>query len=116
MNMPVIQAAFDGWFSPITLLKITQINNYGHNTSTYLAINFDGTIQPFKPRQLDVKAEGQRFWKWWMIHTQTQLALTKGDKVIYNNVRMKLMESLDYSLNGYFEYHLVEDFQDGVDI
>lgn len=116
MSQPFIQVAFSGWFSPITVLKIKQQNNYGHNLPITTPINFEGAVQPSKAQKLQVKSEGQRFWKWWMIHSRTNLQLKKGDKLIYNGIRMKMMESWDYSLNGFYYYDLVEDYQDGVEL
>lgn len=114
MNMPVIQTAFVGWMNPITLIKVSQtVNNDGNVIDTESPINFVGTIQPLMPTKLIVSPSGQRFWAWLMIHTPYELGavIDDNDLLKYKNKKYKVMLTNDYQLNGYFEYHLVEEYQ-----
>lgn len=113
MNMPVIQSAFIGWMKSITLLKITQSNDdNGITVDTQIPIVFMGTIQPYKPAALEVKASGERSWNWLQIHTPYKLStqLNNNDLIKYSGVNYKIMMNNDYQINGYYEYHLVEDY------
>ncbi len=112
--MPVIQDAFTGWTQSITLIKITQaVDNNGVLVNTQTPINFEGTIQPLMPQKMVVSAQGERFWSWLQIHTPYQLGkvVNDNDLISYSGKNYKVMLLNDYSINGYYEYHLVEDYQ-----
>jgi hypothetical protein len=112
-GMPKMRAAFRGWTSRITLLKHRETVVDGFVKRQEVAIYFYGTIQPLDPRSLALKPEGQRSWSWLQIHCQVRATtLIPGDRVTWNNDVYKVMDQIDYSLNGYMEYHLVRDFQD----
>lgn len=111
-GMPQISAAFAGWMTNISLLKHTESVVNGFVKSTQNTILFYGTIQPLSPRSLALKPEGQRSWTWLQIHARAlSLNLIPGDKITWSGDIYKVMELLDYSLNGFVEYHLVKDFQ-----
>lgn len=114
MNMPYIQSAFNGWQTRINLIKIAQsVDNDGLIIQSESPITFMGIIQPLKPTELQVSSSGQRRWSWYQIHTQYQLhlVLQPNDLIRYKNVNYKVMLQNDYSLDGYLEYHLIEDYQ-----
>ena len=113
--MPQMDTTLNNWEQPIKLVKIAQsIVDYQavNNESIYF---FQGTIQPLSPKELIVKPISERSWEWLQIHTKIniikQYNLTTNDRIIYNNKRYKIMLQNDYSLNGYYEFHLVEEFQ-----
>jgi len=110
-NMPQMSAAFAGWFSPITIVKITQTIINGFNTDTRKTIKFNGIIQPLKPTDLKQYPDGQRDWSWLQIHCQGRsIDLATNDKILYNGQQYKIMRINDYSLNNYIELHAVQDF------
>jgi hypothetical protein len=77
-------------------------------------MNFMGTWQPLSAEKIALKPEGERSWKWIQLHCRNGLKnLETNDLVIRDGekTRYKVMERLDYSLSGFIEYHLVEDFQ-----
>lgn len=113
MGMPVIQSAFIGWEVPITLLRVTTVIVEGDAVITESPINFLGMQQPLMPKKLVVSSKGQRFWSWLMIHTKYRLGsvIDDNDRIKYNGKQFKVMLTNDYTLNGYLEYHLVEDYQ-----
>lgn len=112
-GMPQMQAAFAGWTIRITLQKVTQINTNGFITdSEPQNISFMGVIQPLSPRVIALKPDGQRSWTWLQIHvTSGPLDLTDNDRITYNQKQFKIMGKWDYRLDGYIEYHAVEDYQ-----
>lgn len=110
--MPQVSAAFSGWNSLITIVRITQTIVDGFPVDTENFIYFKGVIQPFSPRQLMLKPEGERAWTWLQIHCVAgKDNIEPNDKILYNGQRYKVMANNDYSLNGYTEYHAVLDFQ-----
>lgn len=112
MTIPKIQDAFTGWETDITLVTISQvIDDRGISIDTETPINFRGVIQPLSPEQLKVKPEGKRSWNSWQVHTHIDLNLSTGDKVIYLGKSYEVEALLDYSLNNYYEYHLLKDYE-----
>lgn len=112
-GMPNVSAALRGWTMPITMKRITQILVNGFTQDIFENINFDGVIQPLNPSAVALKPEGERTWNWLQVHCFSgapNIGLT--DLVEYNGVRYKVMAQNDYTLNGFVEYHIVQDFTD----
>lgn len=110
-QFPVIQVAFNGWEYPITLKKITQTNTDFETVNTEEIIYFTGVIQPFNAQQLMIKPIGERSWQWFMIHTRIQIALETNDQITFNDENYKVMEQTPFNLNGYYEYHIIKNYQ-----
>ena len=113
MSMPQVDDAFIDWMTPITLKKVIQtVDSKGEVTVVEVPVTFQGVIQPLMPTKMTVTPDGNRFWAWFMIHTPVALgkALDDNDVVNYNGKNYKVMLQNDYSLNSYYEYHLVEDY------
>ncbi len=110
-GMPQMSSTLSGWEVPLELVKITQSMDEGDVIHTEEKIKFKGVWQPLKNEELALKPEGQRSWQWIWIHAVAgTLNLSTADKVIFNNRRYKVVQTKDYSLNGFIEYQLVEDF------
>lgn len=111
-GMPQMTRAFGGWQSKITMARRKQTILNGLVTNVDTPFSFQGTVQPLSARQIALKPEGQRAFTWLQVHCFSSNAnLSTNDRVIYNKAAYKVMALKDYSLNGYIEYHLVEDFQ-----
>jgi hypothetical protein len=112
-SMPQMEAAFSGWFSTITLTRITQVvNGDGYIQENEENINFQGTIQPLSPEELMLKPDGQRSFEWLQIHCLAgSLNLKTNDQIVYNTRIYKVMSVKDYSLNNYIQYDILEDYQ-----
>jgi hypothetical protein len=107
-----MKVALLGWQSPITYKKITQTIVNGFVTDTATIVTFDGVVQPLSAEKINLKPEGQRSWQWLQIHCKNGINdLKTNDKITYNEKAYKVMEVLDYSNNGFVEYHVVKDFQ-----
>jgi hypothetical protein len=101
-----------GWQSVITLVKITQTNTSGVITNNETEYSFKGTVQPLSTDQIQLKPEGQRSFEWLQVHCYAgDLDLATNDRVVYADRRYKVQGVRDYSLNGYIEYHLIQDYQ-----
>lgn len=110
MPLPIVSTALDGWESPITISTIVQTIVDGRVSEVITNSSFQGVIQAFSPEMLSVKPLGERSWVWLQIHTKTNLVAGTNDRIIYNGKTFKIMEKYDRALNGYYEYHLVEDY------
>jgi hypothetical protein len=111
MPIPKIRTALSGWQSPITLIKITQTNVDGDITDSETEITFQGVVQPLTPEALKIKPLEERSWEWLMIHTKTGAEISTNDLIGYNGKKYKVMFENDYVLNGYYEYHLVKNYE-----
>lgn len=111
-GMPQMGLAFTNWFNDISLVKITTTIDDYEAVNSEEVITFKGVIQPLQPEALKLKPEEQRSWNWLQIHCLPDVILKTGDKILYNDVRFKVMAYKNYKLNNYIEYHLVEDYTD----
>ena len=110
LNLPSMATTLLGWFQAITvgLITKTTVNNRTIETS----VNYDtrGVVQPFSPEQLEIKSEGERSWKWFMLHCQPSLVLQTDDIITIRNVRYRVMGKLGFDAYGYIQYELVDDY------
>lgn len=112
-GMPQMRAAFSGWFKPITLVRVTDVNTNGFITKQETMFTFKGTVQPLSAEEIQLKPEGQRAFQWLQIHAlKSPNNLLVDDRIVFNGVRYKIMQIRDYSLNNYIEYHAIWDYQD----
>lgn len=113
MSMPKITSAFNGWQDRIVLLRHSEtVDANGFVDDTAQPLSFYGTIQPLKPREIELKPEGQRSFTWLQIHCQTNATtLIPGDSIKWKGQLYKVMARIDYSLNGYVEYHIIKNYQ-----
>lgn len=113
-GMPQMNNTLNGWEVPLTLVKVIQNVVDGDLVTTELVIDFKGVWQPLSAEQLNLLPEGQRSWENVWIHAKSsQLNLETADKVIFKNRRYKITQKKDYGLNGFVEYMLIRDFEEG---
>ena len=109
-GMPNMSGTLAGWLQNLTFGVVTKtIVNY-EVKEVYVAIPFRGVWQPLETRKLMMKPEGQRSLTWIQCHATTDIGLKNDDIVRFRGVQYRVMAQWDYSLNGYYEYHLVEDY------
>ncbi len=66
---------------------------------------------PFTDRQLMLKPEGERAWSWFIMIAEPGIILEVDDVAEWNGKPTRVMRLKDYSLNGFLEYHLVQDWE-----
>ena len=111
MGLPKIKIALNGWEYNIILNKVTSSFVDYQKVDTLEQISFKGVIQPLTSEDLKLKPLESRSWEWLMIHTKTFNELETGDLVEYKGKKFKVMMKKDYDLNGYYEYHLVKNYE-----
>jgi hypothetical protein len=76
-------------------------------SATPIILWFEGSLQPLHNKELLIKPEGERKWKWWSLFTDINLdvdtIITDRDGKIY-----RVMASSDWSQAGYQQYQLTE--------
>ena len=73
-------------------------------------VHFRGVVAPLSARQLEIKAEGQRAWRWFEIHTTAELDLKPDDIVTWKCKQYRVMAAHDWSDYGYWRYEIAEQF------
>lgn len=109
-TLPNMSGTLTDYFQSITFTKIVKTTVDFQLVEVENPITFQGVVQPFKARELSMKPEGQRKWKWQTIHALPGVPLSVDDVVVYGGLRYRIMQSNDYSRYGYVEYHAVEDY------
>lgn len=109
-NLPDVSDALLDWFQNMTFDLITKTITDYDLTETATTVSTKGVRQPFSAQQLSIKPEGQRAWKWETLHCLPNVKLNPDDIVVFNGVRYRVMEKLDYSEYGYLEYHIIQDY------
>jgi hypothetical protein len=110
-TLPNMGATLEGWFQKIVIGLITKLTVNNRTEETQVLIETLGTIQPLSAEQLEIKPEGQRSWKWYMLHCQPSLSLATDDTAIIKGSRYRVMGRFGYDDYGYVQYELVKDFE-----
>ncbi len=110
-TVPDVSGALRDWFQPLTFTLIAKSVVGFQEVETQTVVSFQGSIQPFTPRELLMKPEGERAWTWMTLHAFPVLKLEVDDIVIYNGVQTRVMSLQDWSLNGYLIYEICQDWQ-----
>lgn len=110
-SVPQMGQTLDQWLQPLTVGIVTKTIKNFQSVETMVQYTFRGVWQVFTARQLMLKPEGQRAWSWYMIHTQTDLVLKVDDVFEYKGKQYRVMLKKNYSLYGYFEYDVVQDWE-----
>lgn len=111
-GVPQMNGAFSGWTFPVTFTKLTTTLVDFEAVSTSEAILFNGVIQPLKDTKIAMKPERQRAWNWQEVHAPASIKFAIGDKLLYEDVRYKVMAFKGYFAYGFVIYHLAEDYED----
>ena len=109
-TVPDVGMAMRDWFQPMVFTRVVKQTVGFQDVETEEPINFEGVIQVFTPRQLLLKPEGQRAWTWLWLHADPSLTLNVDEIVSYLGVSTRIMARKDYTIYGYVEYHLVQDW------
>lgn len=107
---PNMASSLMGYFQPMVFNSVAKSVEGFQLEEVGNPIYFRGTWQPLTERQLMLKPEGQRAWTWFLLHSDTALVLNVDDVVIWNGKQTRVMGRKDFSLYGYVEYSLVQDW------
>lgn len=108
MTFPNVAEAFSGWTDAIQFSVIKKnIADFEVIESSLDVITFEGQLEPLKPREVMIKPEGQRAWKWWTLWTTSELAL---DNVVQDDggKQYRVMSIQDWRNAEYFQYELAQ--------
>lgn len=109
--LPSVSETIQGWFRPLELVFVkSAIENMVTKTSRE-TFTIAGVIQPFTNQELKLKSEGERKWKWKLLHTTPEVALNPGENFNIKGTPYRVMGKADWSDYGTNVYELVEDYR-----
>lgn len=108
---PSMRGTVIGWFKPITMIFLTTTVTDGQSKATERELKTSGMIQAGDPENLEMKAEGERSWEWFVLHTLPNAQMQTDDRVSLAGVKYRVMNRTDWSTNGFMRYDLIKDFQ-----
>lgn len=109
-TLPNMESTLLNYFQKLTFTTITKTTVNFEVVETETSVSFMGVRQPFSPQMLLMKPEGERSWKWEMIHSTPDLVLVVDDRITFGSVKYRVMQRLDYTEYGYLEYHIIADY------
>jgi hypothetical protein len=112
-TVPEVGDALLGFLEPVTFSIITKRQDPRTFEVTEVARSVAtlASIQPLKVRELAIKPEGERRWKWLKIYALPDLILQPKDVVAVNGEKFRVMGVKDWAAKGYMYYEIVSDFQ-----
>lgn len=110
-TVPDMSGALTDYYQRLVFEKLQKTVSGFEVVENPTIIVFRGMIQEEKPRELQMKPEGQRAWTWFRMHTDLAVTLEVDEVVIWNGVQTRVMSKGDYSIYGYMTYELVQDWQ-----
>jgi hypothetical protein len=108
--VPQVQGAMLNYFQNMQFVVVEKSVEGFQNAEVGTEINFRGVFQPAGPRVLQMKPEGQRTWKWFIVHSNRELPLQPDDVIDYKGVQYRVKSDKNYALYGYYEYEIIEDW------
>lgn len=112
-SVPDVSGALFDRFQPMVFSKVTKTNEAFQAVEVGDPIHFQGNWQPFHPRDLLMKPEGQRRWKFFWCHSLIALPLEPDDVVMFRNTQYRIMGTNQTGLYGYYEYECCQDWVGG---
>lgn len=109
-SVPDVSGALQNYFQKMTFVLLQKTVNGFQAVEDSLPIEFWATLQPFTPRQLMLKPEGQRAWTWFTLHAEPGVVLKVDDVVQYLDKQFRVMAQTDFRLYGYVLFELVQDW------
>lgn len=109
-SVPDVGGAMRDWFQPMVFTVVAKSTVAFQAVERAIPIRFQGVIQPLSGRRLMLKPEGQRAWTWLWLHADPALTLEVDQVVMYLGKQTRVMNQKDYTLYGYVEYELVQDW------
>lgn len=110
--LPNVGGAVAGWMQKMTFGVVCKSQVDGFTQEIITPVETKGVKQPFTAEQLSLLPEGERSWKWFMIHCLPDVKLATDDRIVLDDVKYRVMAKEDWSEYGFLQYNIIEDFND----
>lgn len=111
-TLPNMSEALTDWFQPMKAIRVKKYQINFQTVERGEAFQFQGVIQPYKPRELQIKTEGQRSWRWFQLHCDPTVKFDTDDVFYIGSTRYRVMYVNEYAPYAYMEYLVIQDYQD----
>lgn len=112
-NLPQMADVIQEWLQPIKAMRVSKSQNQSFQTvEGGEPINFQGVLVPLDARKLEIKTEGERDWEAFSLWCPNSVRFENDDVVWISNRRYRILYQRDYSRYGFFEYHVLQDYDD----
>lgn len=111
-DLPDVSEGVQMFFQNIKIEVVHKRNDAGYLKEKKSCILTQGVRQTFTPRQLEMKPEGERTWKWSKLHTLPEPKLKLDDIVLIRGIKYRVMVLDDQAEYGFVAYDLKEDYED----
>jgi hypothetical protein len=108
--LPDVSGGVSMLLQPVKIGIVTKTQVSGLTEEETEWTRTQASLQPYTAEQLAILELGQRSWIWFTLHTLTDLVLNTDDRIYFKHGKYRVMEKLDYSDYGYFEYHVIQDY------
>lgn len=109
-GLPDVSAAVMSLLQPVSVnLVLQQLINGYYKPIKNLTVQTQASIQPL-PQELAIKMEGERNWRWSLIHILPNVVLNNNDLITLFGIQYKVMKKENWSQYGYLDYFVVENF------
>lgn len=109
-SLPSMRGTILGWFQPLTLGIVRTMIESAEVIEQVREITTSGVVQPLSLQQLSLKSEGERKWRWFLLHTVPETKLEVGGKIVYRGRPYRVMGAYNWDDYGYRSFELVEDY------
>jgi hypothetical protein len=112
-TIPNMADVLDDWYQALVFEKVGKMVSGGSAfqvIETTVQVPFRGLIVPEKSWELTLKPVAQRTWKFYKCYAETVLPLFTDDVVLWQGGQYRVVSMTDYSLFGYYEYSLAQDW------
>lgn len=109
-TVPNVNSALNNWMQPMVFGIVAKTTSGFEVVESMQLVTFQGVIQPLQARRLMLKPEGQRAWTWFWLHADPSLRLQVDSVVVYLGKQTRIMARKDFTIYGYVEYELVQDW------
>lgn len=110
-GLPDVGAAVMALLQPVTVEIVIQQLVNGYYRPVKNTVSTQASIQPL-PQELAIKMEGERNWRWSLIHILPNVDLDNNDLITIFGAQYKVMKKENWAQYGYINYIVVEGFQD----
>lgn len=111
--LPGMASTLLGWFRPLVLIRVVKTLVNFEVKEVEQPESCRGVIQPLTNRELELKPEGQRTWRWVMLHTTQDIQLNLDEEFSIGGVKYRVMGDKGYSDYGFIYYELVQGYTHG---
>jgi len=111
-TLPNLSNSICNWFQLIVMEQLVKTIVNFQVVETTTPLMFQGIVQTFTPRQLMMKPEGQRAWKWKSVICWPSVILKPDDVLLYEGLQYRVMATFDWKQMGFIEYHIQSDYVD----